>query len=255
MGENPIIKVNIKENTAQNKWKNNLDEIENRLETEKRRKQAELDEIIELSSHYATIRKIDAQNLDFSFLKGLYKYIYRAEENFLETRLLYEIISLSKNSELTEVPVKGYLDRAKIKGNLDKVLFFIPEIIKGEGYLRIKLPKMPQTFVKNVNTYTRKYIGELTKAFIEKAYNEKLFKRFEYDNSLVIFDHHQPYTCVVPDADNYDTKVVLDALNGICFHDDNLKNISVCHISSNDGDVFTYVYIVKNGAENLMKMI
>ena len=73
MGENPIIKVNIKENTAKNKWKNNLDEIENRLETEKRRKQAELDEIIELSSHCATIRKIDAQNLDFSFLKGLYK--------------------------------------------------------------------------------------------------------------------------------------------------------------------------------------
>ena len=255
MGENPIIKVNIKETTKKEKYLENLNEIEKRLEDEKEKKQAELGAITELLNNYTTIRKFDAQNLDFSFLKGLYKYIYKAEENFLDTRLLYEVILLDKDNKLSEVPVKEYLDRKKVKGNLEKVLFFVPEIIKEKNYLRIKLPKMPQTLIKKVNSSTRRYISELTKSAINKAYGNDLFKRFEYDNSMVIFDHHQPYTCVVPDADNYDTKVVLDALNGICFHDDNLKNISICHLSSNDNDIFTYVFLVKNGAEKLLNII
>ena len=165
--------------------------------------------------------------------KDICDYIFAFEKDYLDARKLYFFVD--ENDEEN----KNIFDEDEVV--YDNQYHF------NEETLKIKLPFLIQKKTGSLYKVTRQYLHQVVQNIAKKIWETENIPLYYFDNSIIIFEHHISKDSIIPDADNMDVKVVIDALNGIFFSDDNLKNLPFMQVYvSEKTDNFTTLIIHKN---------
>lgn len=198
-----------------------------------------IDEIITLSNRESNMledikfRVLDGEMRDLKV--SVVKYLGLSEMNFMKKRTIYPLLqNIEKPQNLY------YFDDMPIDNRFELIR-------KDKDYYLLKLPliahKNKDISYNNKNLFINSNISRL----IKSTFSNKEILPPKIKNSVIIFKHfldEKDYKIYKPDADNFDTKAVIDMLEGTIIKADNMVDLITMYYGILSNEAYTQVHIM-----------
>lgn len=176
------------------------------------------------------------QNRTRQYRNQLLTFISTAETNFLEGKKMALLIREKEDASVYDFRKMGTSD------------VFPSELTYHEGVWKFHTPPLVSVKTGEFTKAASRYIGYLVRNLIE-SYEVEFGGIHVMEHPAVVFEHGiergTPFGRLF-DADNRDSKKVLDALTGTFFPDDNVMFVTTMHIGVEVDEPCTNVYVMES---------